>query len=80
MKTYIIDKIGNQNVNVEAVGLNELERIAIHHTERNGGNVARIYVHCSHVITGSKNLEDEQNVEYRVMVNNQNRTIASKRI
>lgn len=80
MKTYIIDKIGNQNLNVEVRGLNELERIAIYHTERNGGNIARIYVHCSHVITDRKNWKDEQNVEYRVMVNNQNGTISSKRI
>ena len=80
MKTYIINKIGNQNVNVVAIGLNELERIAINYTERNGGNIARIYVHCSHVMTGGKNWQDEQNVEYRVMVNNKNRTIASKRI
>lgn len=31
MKTYIIDKIGNQNVKVTVDGLNELERSAIHH-------------------------------------------------
>lgn len=80
MKTYIIDKIGNQNVNLTAEGLNELERIAIRHAERNGGHISSIYVHCSHVITDGKKWSDEQNVEYRVKVNNQKKTITTKRI
>lgn len=75
MKTYIIDKIGNQNVKVTVEGLNELERSAIYYAERNGGNIYSIYVHCSHVVTGGKNWSDEQNVEYRVRVNNQKKTI-----
>ena len=80
MKTYIIDKIGNQNVYITVEGLNELERSAIRHAERNGGNISRIYVHCSHIMTGGKNWSDEQNVEYRVRVNNQKRTITTRRI
>ena len=80
MKTYIINKIGNKNVNVTAEGLDELERIAIHHAERNGGNISSIYVHCQHVMTDGKNWSDEQNVEYRVRVNNQKKTITTKRI
>ncbi len=80
MKTYFIDKIGGQNVNVKAESLNELESIAIHHAERNGGSISKIYVHCSHVISSGKNWSDEQNVEYHVRVNNQRRTITTKRI
>ena len=80
MKTYIIDKIGNQNVKVTVEGLNELERSAIHHAERNGGNISSIYVHCSHVMAEGKNWSDEQNVEYRVRVNNKKMTITTKRI
>lgn len=80
MKTYIIDKIGNQNVNVTVEGLAELERSAIRHAESNGGNISRIYVHCSHVITDGKNWSSEQNVEYRVRVNNRKKTITTKRI
>lgn len=80
MKTYIIDKIGNQNVKVTAEGLNDLEHIAIHHAERNGGNISSIYVHRSHVMTNGNKWSDEQNVEYRVRVNNQKKTITTKRI
>lgn len=80
MKTYIIDKIGNQNVKVTVEGLNELERSAIHYAERNCGNISSIYVHCSHVMTEGKNWSDEQNVEYRVRVNNKKMTITTKRI
>ena len=75
MKTYIIDRIGNQNVKVTVEGLNELERSAIYHAKLNGGNISSIYVHCSHVVTIGKNWSDEQNVEYRVRVNNQKNTI-----
>ena len=80
MKTYTIDKIGNQNVKVTVEGLNELERSAIHYAERNGGNISSIYVHCSHVMTKGKNWSDEQNVEYRVRVNNKKMTIITKRV
>lgn len=80
MKTYFIDQIGNQNVNLTAICLNELERIAIRHAERNGGYISSIYVHCSHVVNDGKNWSDEQNVEYRVRVNNQIRTITTRRI
>lgn len=80
MKTYFIDKIGGQNVNVKAESLNELESIAIHYAERNGGNISKIYVHCSHIISSGKNRSDEQNVEYHVRVNNQKRMITTKRI
>ena len=80
MKTYTIDKIGNQNVKVTVEGLNELERSAIHYAERNGGNISRIYVHCSHVMTKGKNWIDEQNVEYHVRVNSRKRTITTKRV
>ena len=80
MKTYTIDKIGNQNVKVTVEGLNELERSAIHYAERNGGNISSIYVHCSHILTDGKKWSDEQNVEYEVRVNNNKQTITAKRI
>ena len=80
MKTNIIDRIENQNVIVTAKGLNELERRVIRHTELNGGNISSIYVHCSHVMTNGKNWSDEQNVEYRVRVDNRKKTITTRRI
>lgn len=80
MKTYYIDKIGDQNVNVKADSVSELRSAAIKHAESNGGYIARIYVHCSHILTDGNKWSDEQNVEYEVRVNNNKKTITAKRI
>lgn len=78
MKTYFIDKIENQQVRLTAASISELESIAIHFAEHHGGcSLSKIYVHCSHVVSG---ITDEQNVEYHVRVDNQKRTITTKRI
>lgn len=77
MATYFIDKIQNQSLKFVAGSINELEGIAIHFAANHGGHIDRIYVHCSHVCSSSR---DEQNVEYQVRVNNQKRTITTKRI
>ena len=80
MKTYYIDKIVGQNVNLKANSVSDLISFAIKHAERNGGNIARIYVHCSHILIDCKKWSDEQNVEYEVRVNNNKQTITAKRI
>lgn len=72
MKTYFIDQIEGNQVSFKAESISELEIIAIRYAEKHGGHIARIYVHCSHVI--SKQI-DEQNIEYIVSVNNRKRTI-----
>lgn len=79
MKTYFIDKIGNQQVRLTATSIAELESIAIRHAERNGGYLANIYVHCSQVVA-SYGGKCECFVEYIVRVNNQKRTITTKRV
>ena len=80
MKTYYIDKIGCQNVNIKAESVSELISVAIKHAESNGGYIARVYVHCSHILTDGKKWSDEQNVEYEVRVNNNTKKITAKRI
>ena len=80
MKTYFIDKIGGQKVNIKAESVSELISVAIKHADSNGGHIARIYVHCSHILTDGKKWSDEQNVEYEVRVNNNKQTITAKRI
>ena len=79
MKTYFIDKIGCQNVKIKADSVSDLISFAIKHAERNEGHIARIYVHCSHILTDGKKWSDEQNVEYEVRVNNNRQTITAKR-
>ena len=80
MKTYYIDKIGCKNVNIKVESVSELISFAIKHAESNEGHIARIYVHCSHILTDGKKWSDEQNVEYEVRVNNNKQTITAKRI
>lgn len=72
-KTYFIDKIGANNVNIIAESRQELESYAI----RRANFIKRIYVHCSHVCT--KNT-DEHNAEFLVFVNNRKRLIYSKKL
>lgn len=75
--TYLIDQIGGVKAIAVAGSIAELERIAIRQQEKNGGSIKRIYVHCNRIYGESK---DELNVEYEVRVNNQKRTITTKRI
>ena len=77
MKTYFIDKIQNHDVNIVAESINELQMKAVEYCEKHFGGLTKIYVHCSHVL--STNV-DEQNIEYIVRVNNQARTITTRRI
>ena len=78
MKTYFIDKIQNRDVILIAKSINDLEKQVIAYCDRNFGGLTNIYVHCSHVC--STNNMDEQNVEYIIRVNNQARTITTRRI
>ena len=77
MKTYFIDKIQNHDVNIVAESINDLQMKAVEYCEKHFGGLTKIYVHCSHVL--STNV-DEQNIEYIVRVNNQARTITTRRI
>ena len=77
MKTYFINKIQNHDVYIVAESINDLQMKAVEYCGKHFGGVTKIYVHCSHVL--STNV-DEQNVEYIVRVNNQARTITTRRI
>lgn len=78
MKTYFISKIQNHEVSLMANSINDIEKQVIAYCDKHFGGVTKIYVYCSHVCS-STNM-DEQNVEYIVRVNNQARTITTKRI
>lgn len=78
MKTYFINKIQNHDVYIVAESINDLEKKVIAYCEKHFGWVTKIYVQCSHVCS-TTNI-DEQNVEYVVIVNNQARTITTRRI
>ena len=73
MKTYFVNRIQNHDVNIVAESINDLEMKVIAYCDKHFGGVTKIYVHCSHVM-------DEQNVEYIVRVNNQKRTITTRRL
>lgn len=77
MKTYFVNRIQNHEVSLMAESINDLEKQAIAYCDEHFGGVKKIYVYCSH---GSTTNTDEQNVEYIVRVNNQARTITTKRI
>ena len=78
MKSYFIDRIQNNEVSLMADSINDLEKQVIAYCDKHFGGVTRIYVHCSHVCSTTNT--DEQNVEYIVTVNNQARTITTRRI
>ena len=77
MKTYFINKIQNHDVYIVAESINDLKMKVVEYCNEHFGGLTKIYVYCSHVL--STNV-DEQNVEYIVTVNNQKRTITTKRI
>jgi len=79
MKTYFIDKIGNQKTNITVQSINELATTAIRFAERNDGRISKIYVHCSQILTGNTTDNGERNIEYIINVNNRKRTITVKR-
>ena len=78
MKTYFINKIQNHEVSLMAESINDLEMQVIAYCDEHFGGVTKIYVYCSHVCSLTNT--DEQNVEYVVTVNNQKRTITTRRI
>ena len=78
MKTYFVNRIQNHEVSITAESINDLEKQVIAYCDYNFGGLKKIYVVCSHVC--SSNNTDEQNVEYVVTVNNQARTITTRRI
>ena len=78
MKTYFINKIQNHEVSLMAESINDLEKQVIAYCDEHFGGVTNIYVHCSHVCSSTNT--DEQNVEYVVTINNQKRTITTRRI
>lgn len=81
MKTYFIDKIENESVNVIVESLSEL---ALEVVKRAPGNssLQRLYVHCSSVVTITKKgwQCDEQNVEYIVTLDNRKKKLYAKRV
>lgn len=78
MKTYFINRIQNHEVSLMAESINDLEKQVIAYCDEHFGGVTKIYVCCSHVCSSTNT--DDQNVEYIVRVNNQKRTITTKRI
>ena len=78
MKTYFINRIQNHEVSLTAESINDLEKQVIAYCDEHFGGVTKIYVHCSRV--RSLTNKDEKNVEYVVAVNNQKRTITTRRI
>ena len=77
MKTYFINKIQNNDVYIVAESINDLKMKVVEYCDKNFRGLTKIYVHCSHVLSMTT---DEQNVEYIVRVNNQSRTITTRRI
>ena len=77
MKKYLINKIQNRDVIIIAKSINDLEKQVIAYCDMHFGGVTKIYVHCSHIL--STNV-DEQNIAYLVRVNNQARTITTRRL
>ena len=78
MKTYFINEIQNHEVYIVAESINDLEKKVIAYCDEHFGGVTKIHVYCSHVCSTTNT--DEQNVEYIVRVNNQKRTITTRRI
>lgn len=78
MKTYFINRIQNHEVSLMAESINDLEKQVIAYCDKHFGGVTKIYVYCSHICSTTNT--DEQNVEYIVRVNNQKRTITTRRL
>lgn len=78
MKTYFVNKIQNNEVSLTAESINDLEKQVIAYCDEHFGGVTKIYVYCSHVCSSTNT--DEQNVEYVITVNNQKRTITTRRL
>ena len=78
MKTYFISKIQNHEVSLMAESIDDLQMKVVEYCDEHFGGLTKIYVYCSHVCSTSNT--DEQNVEYVVTVNNQKRTITTRRI
>ena len=78
MKTYFINRIQNHEVSLKAESIKDIEMKVIAYCDEHFGGVTKIYVYCSHVCSTTNT--DEQNVRYVVTVNNQKRTITTKRI
>ena len=78
MKTYFISKIQNHEVSLTAESINDLEKQVTSYCDEHFGGVKKIYVHCS-LVCSLTNTYDK-NVEYVVTVNNQKRTITTRRI
>lgn len=78
MKTYFISKIQNHEVSLIAESINDLEKQVIAYCDEHFGGITKIYVYCSDICSSTNT--DEQNVEYIVSVNNQKRTITTRRI
>ena len=78
MKTYFVNRIQNHEVSLTAESINDLEKQVIAYCDEHFGGVTKIYVYFSHVCSSTNT--DEQNVEYIVRVNNQARTITTRRI
>ena len=78
MKTYFINRIQNHEVSLTAESINDLEKQVIAYCDEHFGGATKIYVYCSDVCSSTNT--DEQNVEYIVRVNNQARTITTRRI
>ena len=76
-KTYFIDKIQNNDVNIVAESIDDLQMKAAEYCFEHRDNSTKIYVHCSNVCSLTNM---EQHVEYIVTVNNQKRTITTRRI
>ena len=77
MKTYFINRIQNHEVSIIAGSINELAIKSIAYCDEHFGGVTKIYVHCSNVCS-TTNME--LSVDYVVTVNNQKRTITTRRI
>ena len=77
-KTYFIDRIQNHDVNIVAESIDDLQMKAAEYCFEHIDGCTKIYVHCSHICSTTNT--DEQNVEYIVTVNNQKRTITTRRI
>ena len=77
-KTYFIDRINNYEVSLMAESIDDLQMKVAEYCFEHIDGCTKIYVHCSHVVSSTNT--DEQNVEYIVRVNNQARTITTRRL
>lgn len=77
MKVYFIDKIQNEQVFITATSIEDLENKAIAYSYVNFGGCTKIYVHCSTVFSLYGKQHD---IKYIIRIDNQRRTITTRRI